>query len=68
MWPDNDQKFVEDIAAIRHLDRIDYVVLNAGILKYPNVRLPPYHHRYPSIDCVASNRSVLWTFPTSPEY
>ncbi|MCJ1311664.1 hypothetical protein MMC25_005337 [Agyrium rufum] len=28
--------FVHDVSSIRTLSRIDYVVLNAGILKYPN--------------------------------
>ena len=31
------QKFAEDMKAARHLNRIDHVVLNAGILQYPNV-------------------------------
>ncbi|KAL9124429.1 MAG: hypothetical protein Q9217_006238 [Psora testacea] len=30
------QRFARDIADRKNLDRIDYVVLNAGILKYPN--------------------------------
>ncbi|MCJ1465324.1 hypothetical protein MMC07_003941 [Pseudocyphellaria aurata] len=29
-------RFISDIIAIRDLQKIDYVVLNAGILRYPN--------------------------------
>ncbi|MCJ1344376.1 hypothetical protein MMC31_002579 [Peltigera leucophlebia] len=29
--------FVEDVAAMRDVHQIDYVVLNAGIFKYPNL-------------------------------
>ena len=31
------QRFTNDVAALLKMQRIDYVVLNAGILKYPNV-------------------------------
>ena len=31
------QRFASDVAALLKMQRIDYVVLNAGILKYPNV-------------------------------
>ncbi len=34
--PDRGQRFVKEIAAIPDL-KMDYVILNAGILKYPNV-------------------------------
>lgn len=34
--PDRKQKFINQIAAIPNL-KIDYVVLNAGVLRYPNV-------------------------------
>lgn len=30
-------RFISDVVAMRDLQRIDYVVLNAGILRYPNV-------------------------------
>ena len=36
--PDPLQSFSAEMAALRNLGKIDYVVLNAGILKYPNVR------------------------------
>lgn len=36
---DTNQNFVREIAALRNLDRIDRVILNAGILQYPNVGL-----------------------------
>lgn len=32
-----DQNFAQEITAMRNLDRIDHVILNAGILEYPNV-------------------------------
>ena len=35
--PDCGQKFVNDVVTRSGINRIDYVVLNAGILKYPNV-------------------------------
>ena len=35
--PDRGQRLVNDVVKIPGLHRIDYVVLNAGILKYPNV-------------------------------
>ena len=31
------QKFANDVAVLMKTQKIDYVVLNAGILKYPNV-------------------------------
>jgi len=31
------QTFADDVAGMKTLNRIDYVVLNAGILDYPNV-------------------------------
>lgn len=34
---DFQQRFISDVVAMRDLQRIDYVVLNAGILRYPNV-------------------------------
>lgn len=37
--PDCGQKFVNDVVKLQGLHRIDYVVLNAGILRYPNVSL-----------------------------
>ena len=36
---DGRQKLAQDLAARKHLERIDYVILNAGISKYPNVGL-----------------------------
>ena len=33
------QKFANDVAVLMKAQKIDYVVLNAGILKYPNVSL-----------------------------
>lgn len=30
-------RFVEDVAAMRDIEQVDYIVLNAVILKYPNV-------------------------------
>src|SRR6266516_4829359 len=45
----------------RQTPRIDYLILNAGVLKYPNVGLPPpcpaYHYVYRA-DRIASNRDV----------
>lgn len=35
--PDFIQRFIGDITAMEGLHKIDYVVLNAGILRYPNV-------------------------------
>lgn len=32
-----DQTFANDVAAMKNLSRIDHVILNAGILAYPNV-------------------------------
>ena len=44
--PDWDQTFVREIQAFRGLERLDYVVMNAGINKFPNVhrtcQLPPW--------------------------
>ena len=37
------QTFVRELCALREVARIDYVVVNAGILKYPNVRAAPCH-------------------------
>ena len=36
---DTNQNFVREVAALRNLGRIDHVILNAGILQYPNVGL-----------------------------
>ena len=33
------QNFARDVAALRTISRIDHVILNAGILQYPNVGL-----------------------------
>lgn len=33
------QRFVEEVTSLQSLTEIDYVILNAGILRYPNVRL-----------------------------
>ena len=35
--PDSGQNFVSDVVRVQGRNRIDHVVLNAGILKYPNV-------------------------------
>ena len=32
------QDFVRELSDLKQLDRIDHVVLNAGVLSYPNVR------------------------------
>lgn len=37
--PDRNQNFAQEVAAMRNIDRIDHVILNAGILQYPNVGL-----------------------------
>ena len=37
--PDVIQNFAREVAALRTIDRIDHVILNAGILRYPNVGL-----------------------------
>ena len=37
--PDRAQNFAREVAALRNIDRIDHVILNAGILQYPNVGL-----------------------------
>lgn len=34
--PNSEQKFVTDISAIPNL-KLDYVVITAGVLRYPNV-------------------------------
>ncbi|CAD6566752.1 MAG: polyketide synthase [Alectoria sarmentosa] len=34
--PDRAQNFAREVAALRNIDRIDHVILNAGILQYPN--------------------------------
>ena len=36
---DKTQNFAREVAALRNIDRIDHVILNAGILQYPNVGL-----------------------------
>lgn len=36
---DFEKRFIDDLVAVRGLQRIDYVVLNAGILRYPNVSM-----------------------------
>ena len=44
--PDFEQGFVRDVVRVLGSQPIDYVVLNAGILKYPNastkLQLPPH--------------------------
>lgn len=35
--PDPHQNFAREIAAIRNVGTIDHVILNPGILEYPNV-------------------------------
>lgn len=37
------QNFAREVAALRNIDRIDHVILNAGILQYPNVGLLYIH-------------------------
>ena len=34
---DTNQNFAREVAALRNIDRIDHVIVNAGILQYPNV-------------------------------
>lgn len=36
---DKTQNFAREVAALRTISRIDHVILNAGILQYPNVGL-----------------------------
>lgn len=46
--------------------RIDYLILNAGVLKYPNVRLPqpcPAQDYVYRADGIASNRDVRLKMP-----
>ncbi len=40
---DRTQNFAREVAALRSIDRIDHVILNAGILQYPNVGLISHH-------------------------
>lgn len=59
---DFEKRFIDDLAAVRDLQRIDYVVLNAGILKYPNVSV-----KHECLGCVIpngaeSNRNVSDSF------
>jgi hypothetical protein len=42
MVADREQKFVAQLAVIPNL-KIDYVVLNAGVLNYPNVSWTAMH-------------------------
>lgn len=37
--PNTAQNFAREVAALRTVDRIDHLILNAGILQYPNVGL-----------------------------
>lgn len=36
---DRMQNFAREVASLRTISRIDHVILNAGILQYPNVGL-----------------------------
>jgi hypothetical protein len=52
------QKFVGQIAMIPNL-KIDYVVLNAGVLRYPNVISPTaMHNQTPTLTLAESHRAV----------
>ena len=49
------QNLAQEIVAMRNIDRIDHVILNAGILEYPSVgELPSLTCRFVS-DEAASN-------------
>lgn len=42
---DTAQNFAREVAALRNIDRIDHVIVNAGILQYPNVGLMSHLER-----------------------
>ena len=58
IWSDVDQRFAHEVAAMKVIDRIDYVILNAGILLYPNVCPALLHLSMHFVDRVAGNRTV----------
>ena len=37
MYSDYIKSFASEVGAIKHLKKIDFVIISAGILKYPNV-------------------------------
>lgn len=70
---EQDEAFVEELAQ-KHTDPIDYLILNAGILKYPNVRTHKVLATQVGTDywCTACDRSVSipqhLDYPFPPDY
>lgn len=59
-YPNTIQNFAREVAALRTIDRIDHVILNAGILQYPNVGFMYHLGRFTSfVDQIASYGTVI---------